>query len=826
MDLEEAFAAYPHLWSPARLAHADLGEKFQLPPHLDLLNDELVKVGFKETPRLMVNVPFQHGKLLAHETPIFTPGGWRRHGDLVPSDLVFSPEGTPVAVEEVSPEGMATLEVEFTDGSTIRCHEKHEWFVRDRRAGRWRILETGEMMSRPLKEEYDGSKRYLFQLQRNLPLQGRLSLIRGDKLWVPPYVLGAWLGDGQSDRPVISHAASDLEVVAAFQSYYPISSRWVQRDTGVCYARFHSMKADLESAGVLNDKHIPEVYLRAGVEERQQLLAGLIDTDGHWSERAGQYRFTNTNRRLIDGTAFLARSLGFKVGKIVEVEPAESSSGIVGKKKVYVLSWQGTGTIPCRLPRKRPKKLREACKLAIAAIRPCKPVPGRCIQVEGGMYLVGESLVPTHNSTLSSHYFPAWMLLLWPETRILLAAHEQDFATQFGSKVKDVLEKFGPALGVNLKQDSQAKDEWVIEGHEGGMVCRGMQGSVQGRPGDLFIIDDPIRDDTQAVSPTIMERHWSWFCTTAYTRLGPDAPIVIVSTRWVKNDLCGRLISDVEETGEVWKVIKLRALAEADDPLGRKPGEPLWPWRVPLRKLHIMQKRSPRWFRANYQQEPEDAEGTWFKPRKADGTWNWPLYKDLQNLWSLPSPGGRLLFAKDELTILITVDWAYSKKQTADYTAMGAFALTPGGELLILDVINERFRPEELAPALAGFCRTWHPDLVAVETGHPTLAQEYRRHKDIPEVRWLEPRSKSKLQRALPAIVLAENGRLYLPEVNHDWREPFVRQLAGFTGDEKSSDHDDMVDMCSWAAHLAGELRGGGYGQDWEPEVLTPGRRW
>lgn len=426
-------------------------------------------------------------------------------------------------------------------------------------------------------------------------------------------------------------------------------------------------------------------------------------------------------------------------------------------------------------------------------------------------------------SLISSHYFPAWVLLLFPHTRIILAAHEERYATQYGSKVKDVIEKWGKPLGVRLKEDSQAKGEWVVDRHGGGMVCRGMKGALQGRPADLFLIDDPLKDPEQALSSVILENQWDWYQTVAFSRLGPKAPIVIITTRWVKNDLCGKIMSESRDSGEKWKVIKIPALAKEDDILGRKPGEALWEERVPRARLEMIRKKRGRWFSACWQQEPEDAEGMWFKPKWPDGRWRWPLFTDVGDAYSLPLEGGRRkLVVKPEVMIIVTVDWAWSKKSTADHTAIGTFGLTPSGEGLVLDQRNKRLRPEELAPALADVCRDYHPHLVAVETGHPTLANEYRRHPEIPEIRWLSTESKNKLARALHAIMMCENGRIYVPDNDPPWLYDYASQMAGFTGNDDES--DDMVDDTSYFCKLAQELRVVKRRDEQGPEVLDFGK--
>lgn len=432
-------------------------------------------------------------------------------------------------------------------------------------------------------------------------------------------------------------------------------------------------------------------------------------------------------------------------------------------------------------------------------------------------------------STLASVYFPAWVLLLWPDTRILLVSQQESFASLFGQQVRDIIERWGASHGVALREDSSAKGEWRIDGHDGGMVCKGPSGGVIGRPADLVIIDDLIKNHEQALSATMTESHWNFYRTAIHGRLRNRTSVVIVMTRWTRNDLVGQILRASKKTGDDWQVVKYKAIAEADDPLGRKPGEPLWPEEISLNHLKSARALSERWFRACWQQEPEEEDGAWFHPRAVAGRHEgWPLYHDAQDTWVLDCHP-RKIIQKADCTYLVVADWAYSRKKTADHTAVGAFALTPHSDLLTLEVVNVRVGPRELAPLLCRVCNPshgrWPPATVlAVEQGHPTLADDLGAYR-VPPVRWVKTRSKNKLQRALSAIFMGENQRIYLPGSPYPepWLLEYVSQLVAFTGDD--DDEDDMADMTGMAGDLATQLRPRSSAYEDEPCVLTEGRR-
>lgn len=434
-------------------------------------------------------------------------------------------------------------------------------------------------------------------------------------------------------------------------------------------------------------------------------------------------------------------------------------------------------------------------------------------------------------SVIASQYFPAWVMLLWPDTRIIMIGATEALATSFGGKVKDVVARFGPDLGINLREDSQAKGRWNVEGKEGGMLCKGVGGSVLGYHCELFLIDDVIKDAKSAMSGPCLEDHWIWYKAIVDGRLMPGARVFAIGTRWVRKDLFGRIKEEEEncpsELREGWKFIKLKGIAEKDDPLGRKPGEALWPRRRSAARLLHMKETAYRWFRAAIQQEPEEEKGLWFQPYDAEGNLAWPVYKDVGDAFAVDRRGERRkIWHKNECIPIITMDWAWGKKKTSDFTSPGAYVVTPDAELLILEVKNERWRPEELAPELEKFCIAHPSFVVAVEEGHPTLATDYKKYAGIPEIRWLKTRGANKLARALQGITMSQNGKVFVPHnyASLPWVKPFLQQLAAFTGDESSGEHDDQVDQMVYAAILSQQLRGRIMGRSEGPVRLLPGK--
>ena len=148
----------------------------------------------------------------------------------------------------------------------------------------------------------------------------------------------------------------------------------------------------------------------------------------------------------------------------------------------------------------------------------------------------------------------------------------------------------------------------------------------------------------------------------------------------------------------------------------------------------------------------------------------------------------------------IICDPAASEKESADYTVVGAFAVTPLRDLLVIDIRRGQWPIDRIVPEIAAACRQHEPAWVGIESIGFQWAITFaaQRHPGIPTVKGLEPGGKGKLVRATPAIIRCEQGQLFFPE-SAPWLEDFEGELLRFTGDDKIDAHDDQVDVTAWA---------------------------
>lgn len=401
---------------------------------------------------------------------------------------------------------------------------------------------------------------------------------------------------------------------------------------------------------------------------------------------------------------------------------------------------------------------------------------------------------PRHGkSELISKYMPAWYMGTFPDRNIILGTYEATFAASWGRKARDVLEEWGPRVfGVEVAGDSRAAAHWSIKGYGGAMNTAGVGGPMTGKGAHLLIIDDPIKNAQEANSAVKRESTWDWYRSTAFSRLEPDGAVIILQTRWHEDDLAGRVLRQAREEGEYWEVLELPAIAEPDreDPLGRQPGDPLWPGRFNAAQLERIRRTvGEYWWNALYQQRPAPLDGSIFKRAhirryRIDGAE--AVLED--------GDGRQRRFLLAGLRKFATVDLAASTKTTADFTVVATWALTPDGDLLLLDVVRGRFEGPDQPALVRGAFERWRQSWLAIEAvGYQlTLVQQLAR-EGLP-VRPLKA-DRDKVSRALTAAARMEMGKVFFP-TSAPWLGDFEAELLAFP----NAAHDDQVDTLAYAA--------------------------
>ena len=422
------------------------------------------------------------------------------------------------------------------------------------------------------------------------------------------------------------------------------------------------------------------------------------------------------------------------------------------------------------------------------------------------------TLPPRHGkSETTSKAFPVNVLINNPRLRVMLATYAAEFSAQWGRKARDLMAEVGEWYGLKVRDDVAARDAWEISKFDtnlmrwvptgGGMVTAGIGGPLTGRGGDLVIVDDPVKNSEEAFSEVYREKTWEWFTSTLYTRLEPNAPIILIQTRWHEDDLAGRLITQMEAGGEHWDVINLPAIAMENDPLGRAEGEALWPERYPIEKLReIEQTIGPYWFAALYQQTPIPVGKGLFQRE-------WlRRYEEAEHVYLLRQPDGSVvLHPKAHCIKFSTMDLAASTKTTADFTVLSTWAQTPNKDLLLLDTRKVRLEGPDQLPLIQSVYMDYRPAQIYIEkSGYQLTLIQTAVRAGLP-ILPITPDG-DKIARALSASARMKMGTIYFPI--------FADFLQGPDGIEEelwkfpAAKHDDFVDTLSYAVFV---LAGVGY---------------
>ena len=393
---------------------------------------------------------------------------------------------------------------------------------------------------------------------------------------------------------------------------------------------------------------------------------------------------------------------------------------------------------------------------------------------------------PRHGkSELVSHWLPVWFLKKFPWKRVGLASYEMGFASEWGGAAKDTITENADELGFELTKDTKAKGRWRLRGYGGGMTVSGIGGPITGRGFDLVIIDDPIKNDQEALSKVYRERNWRWYRSVLRPRLEPGGSIVIVMTRWHQGDLAGRLLynAEVEEDEELaeledvppdpWEVINFPAIAEAGDPLGRIEGEALWPGRYPLvalQKLRIAV--GPFWWSAQHRGNPQPEGG---------GIIKMPWFKYYEEE-DIPAQFSRLIQQWDT---------AYKVGQKHDRSVCVTIGeLRHPTRYFILDLFVKRLEFPELTRFSQAHYDKWNPDHVLIEdkSSGISLIQQLRRDTTVP-IRAIKAVD-DKVTRTHTVTGIIEAGQVLLPG-RAPWLAEFLDEVTNFP----TGAHDDITDV-------------------------------
>jgi hypothetical protein len=354
------------------------------------------------------------------------------------------------------------------------------------------------------------------------------------------------------------------------------------------------------------------------------------------------------------------------------------------------------------------------------------------------------NMPPRHTkSEFASFLLPSWMVGRKPDLKIIQTTHTTELAIRFGRKAKTLMDspEYKKVFDTRLREDSQAAGKWETE-QGGEYYAAGVGSAITGRGADLLIIDDP-HSEQDAMNPEALERAYEWYTSGPRQRLQPGGAIVVVMTRWSLKDLTGALINSQKNLkADKWEMIEFPAIMPS--------GKPIWPEYWKREELEgVKASLSLGKWNAQWMQDPTSEEGSILK-RDWWQNWDKPYIPPLKH-------------------VIQSYDTAYSKKETADFSAITTWGVFYPNEdsaanLILLDSYKERVEFPELRKEAFRQYRYWNPDTVIIEAKASGLPLTYELRKmGIPVINFTPSKGQDKHSRVNAVSPLFESGIIWAP---------------------------------------------------------------
>ena len=470
---------------------------------------------FHENRFSICKLPRQCGKALSLDTKIPTPNGWTTMGELKVGDEVLSPSGDTVRVlTKTDPMyNHKCYKIYFDNGEEIVADAEHLWEVNSCYWTSGKKIVTTEDIANVYKTKTNNKRGEgvcgSYYIETSLPTKN----FNNKELSIDPYLLGVWLGDGySSDSRIVAHKDD-------FEFYKTKIDIEYQREDGNCYRfKVSNLKQKLKENNLLNNKHIPQEYLRSSYEDRLELLRGLMDTDGSLRPNSRSFEFYQKNYELILQVVELLSSLGIK--SRVRVKNI--------KQCLYYTIAFTTTEVVFHLPRKvnlinnnRPTRPQDK-RIYIQKIEEVESVPVACISVdsEDKLFLCGNSFIPTHNSTTAVSFLLHYAIFN-DNVSIAILANKASAAKDLLGRLQTSYEN----LPKWLQQGIKAFNKTSMELENGSKIVTASTSASSVRGGSYNII---FLDEFAFVPDTVALN----FMNSVYPTIssGKDSKVIIAST--------------------------------------------------------------------------------------------------------------------------------------------------------------------------------------------------------------------------------------------------------------------------------------------------------
>ena len=386
-------------------------------------------------------------------------------------------------------------------------------------------------------------------------------------------------------------------------------------------------------------------------------------------------------------------------------------------------------------------------------------------------------------SEIVSRRFPAFLFGRFPDIRIGAASYSDDLAKSMAQDVRRTLASPEHQRVFNVGTEKRRYDinrmgEFTAPQGNGSYVGVGVGAGLTGRPVDIGLIDDPVKNAQEALSVTTKESHWNWYQTVFKTRLSERSGQVIIATSWAEDDLAGRIV-DLYRNDPRLRVMRFPAINLPDE-VGYNfslPEGALVPELHSIEQLReIKAETSDYWWATMYQQVPRAQGGNVFKEQ-----------------------GIKLYFQKD-LPIKydkVVASWDCTFKDTdgTDFV-VGQIWGRAGAHSYLLDQIRDRMSFTKTIESIVALHEKWpiaREILIEDKANGPAVIDTLKRA--IPGIIPIEPDG-SKLARAHAVTSYWEAGNIFLPNpIIAPWSREFLSELTAFP----VAAHDDQVDAMTQA---------------------------
>jgi hypothetical protein len=494
----------------------------------------------------------QSGKALDINTLIPTPRGNVKMGDLKDGDQIYGLDGNVYNVIKAHDflYNRNCYKVIFDNGEEIIADEDHLWFTQERLERKKKLAGSVKTTKEILNTLTVGSKK---EPRHRIPMARNGIMGKKTNLPIDPYVLGLWLGDGNTDGANITVGPRDVEFLLEKLNnnkqfnkitLYQFKERlWAINPTHT--DKKQSLWSCLKQNNLLGNKHIPDTYFTCSREQRLELLRGLMDSDGYISH-SGQANFDNSNLELGHQVVKLVRELGYSVTYIIHT-PKFNGKECADSMRVCFKPREEVVNIPYKKNKlKLTDELRRNTWHYIKEIIPVESRPVRCITVDSpdSLYLCGNSLIPTHNTTTITIY-ALWMACFQKDKRITIVANKEATAKEIFARIKLAYEQLPIYLKPAIK--SWRKDGLQLSNDSEIKISTTSASSARGSSSNLLIIDEMAHCPQE-----IMKELWK--SAIPIITASEKSQIVVISTPNGTDNKFYELYQESQKESSVWNL--------------------------------------------------------------------------------------------------------------------------------------------------------------------------------------------------------------------------------------------------------------------------------